>query len=118
MHLGLGDPHVLRAVVGGGLYLAVSALIAFGLGAVLRHTGAAISASVGLLFVLWIMAGFLPGAWRDSIGRWIPFNAGGQIIATRPAEHMLAPWTGFAVFAGYAAIALVAGVVLTRRRDA
>jgi hypothetical protein len=109
---------VLRAVIGGGLYLAVSALIAFGLGAVLRHTAGAVSSAVGLLFVLWIMTSFLPGSWRDSVGEWIPFNAGSQIIATRPAEHMLSPWTGFAVFAGYAAIALVAGVILTRRRDA
>jgi hypothetical protein len=105
-------------VIGGGLYLAVSALLAFGLGALLRHTAAAITASVGLLFVLGIITNFLPSSWRDPVARWAPFNAGGQIIATRPAEHMFAPWTGFAVFAGYAAIALVAGVVATRRRDA
>ncbi len=31
---------------------------------------------------------------------------------------MFAPWTGFAVFCGYAAIALIAGVILFRKRDA
>jgi ABC-type transport system involved in multi-copper enzyme maturation permease subunit len=31
---------------------------------------------------------------------------------------MFAPWTGFAVFCGYAAIALGVGLVVFRRRDA
>ncbi len=31
---------------------------------------------------------------------------------------MFSPWTGFAVFCGYAAIALVAGLLLFRKRDA
>jgi ABC-type transport system involved in multi-copper enzyme maturation permease subunit len=31
---------------------------------------------------------------------------------------MLSPWTGLAVFCGYAAIALAAGLILFRRRDA
>jgi ABC-type transport system involved in multi-copper enzyme maturation permease subunit len=31
---------------------------------------------------------------------------------------MFSPWTGFAVFCGYAAIAVIGGVLLFRRRDA
>jgi ABC-type transport system involved in multi-copper enzyme maturation permease subunit len=31
---------------------------------------------------------------------------------------MFSPWTGFAVFAGYAAIAIIAGAVAFRKRDA
>ncbi|NUP48093.1 MAG: ABC transporter permease subunit [Catenulispora sp.] len=118
VHVSLSDGDTLRAVYGGGLYLAVSALLAFGLGAILRHTAGAITSAVGLLFVLWILINFLPGTWRTDIEKWVPFNAGMQIITTRPMDDMLSPWTGFAVFAGYAATALVLGAIVMRNKDA
>jgi hypothetical protein len=34
------------------------------------------------------------------------------------AAALLGPWSGFGVFCGYAAVALVVGAVLLRRRDA
>jgi ABC-2 type transport system permease protein len=116
----LGDPDVLRAVIGGGLFLAVCGVLAFGLGALLRHTAAAITASIGLLFVLFVLTSFLPSSWQDHVDKWIPFNAGSQIWFTvqDPGSHMFAPWTGFAVFAGYAAIAVIAGAAAFLKRDA
>ena len=122
-HLGasLGDPNVLRAVIGGGLFLAVCGMLAFGLGTLLRHTAAAITASIGLLFVLFVLINFLPSNWQDHVDKWIPFNAGSQIWSTVPVQGnppMFSPWTGFAVFAGYAVIAIVAGAVAFRKRDA
>jgi ABC-2 type transport system permease protein len=47
--------------------------------------------------------------------------AGVQIWTTVPNQgppNLFDPWNGFAVFCGYAAIALIAGVVLFRKRDA
>jgi ABC-2 type transport system permease protein len=117
-HIALSDPHVLRAVVGGGLYLAASALFAFGLGAIIRHSAGAITASVGLLFVLSIMSNFLPGAWKDSIGKWIPFNAGMQVFTTQNTAHMFTAWTGFFVYLAYAVAAVAVGGYLVRKRDA
>jgi ABC-2 type transport system permease protein len=122
-HLGvsLGDPNVLRAVVGGALFLAVCGMLAFGLGTLLRHTAGAITASIGLLFVLFVLINFLPSNWQDHVDKWIPFNAGSQIWSTIPVQgnpSMFSPWTGFAVFTGYAVIAIVAGAVAFRKRDA
>ena len=84
-HVGttLGQPDVLRAVIGGGLFLAVCGLLSFGIGAMLRHTAGAIAAAIGLMFVLWILSEFLPGppsGWfgQADIDKWIPFNAGGR----------------------------------------
>jgi len=114
----IGQPGVLRAVIGGGLFLAVCGLLSFGLGAVLRHTAGAITASIGLLFVLSILSGFLPHNWAVHIDKWIPFNAGGAIWENQSGTSMFSPWIGFAVFCGYAAIALAAGLILFRRRDA
>jgi hypothetical protein len=118
IHVSLSDGSTLRAVFGGGLYLAVSALLAFGLGALLRHTAGAITASVGILFVAFILVLFLPGAWRNDIGKWIPFQAGSQIISTQPQSDMLSPWGGFAVFAAYAAAAVIGGAIVMRSKDA
>lgn len=117
----LGDPNVLRAVIGGGLFLAVCGMLAYGLGAVLRHTAGAITATIALLFVTFILVNLLPSSWQNQIDKWIPFNAGSQIWATNAhAAHpaMFPAWTGFAVFSAYAAIAVTAGLILFRKRDA
>jgi ABC-2 type transport system permease protein len=114
----IGQPGVLRAVIGGGLFIAACGLLSFGLGAVLRHTAGAITASIGLLFVVYILSGFLPNNWAVHVDKWIPFNAGGAIWENASGTSMFSPWTGFAVFCGYAAIALIAGLILFRRRDA
>jgi ABC-type transport system involved in multi-copper enzyme maturation permease subunit len=121
LNASLGHPGVLRAVIGGGLFLAVCGMLAFGLGTLLRHTAAAISAGIGLLFVLFVLVNFLPSSWQDHVDKWVPFNAGSQIWSTvsQPGSpHMFAPWTGFAVFTGYAVIAIIAGAVTFLKRDA
>jgi ABC-2 type transport system permease protein len=118
LNVTLGQPHVLRAVIGAALFLAVSGMLAYGLGAVLRHTAAAISAATALLFVLTILVNFLPQNWQVHVDKWIPFNAGSQVWSTVPAPHMFSPWVGLGVFAGYAALAIAAGLALFRTRDA
>lgn len=117
----LGQPDVLRAVIGGALFLAACGLLAFGLGLMLRHTAAAISASVALLFVLFILVNFLPQDWQSHVDKWIPFNAGSQIWRVNgalPSDHMFSAWAGIAVFAAYAVIAIAGGLILFFRRDA
>ncbi len=114
----IGQPGVLRAVVGGGLFLGVCGLLSYGLGALLRHTAGAITASVALLFVLFVLSGFLPSSWAADVDRWIPFNAGGAIWENLSGQNMFSPWAGFGVFCGYAAIALTAGLIRFRTRDA
>jgi ABC-2 type transport system permease protein len=118
----LGQPNVLRAVIGGALFLTACGLLGFGLGLLLRHTAGAITAVVVLLFVVTLLTGFLPQSWQNDIEKWVPAFAGTQIWTTIPngpgSTPMFSPWTGFAVFCGYAAIAVIAGLALFRRRDA
>ncbi len=118
----LSHPHVLRAVIGGALFLTASGLLAFGIGLLIRHSAGAITTVVGLLFVLSIMINFLPQSWQNHVDKWVPANAGGQIWSVLPSSPgsppMFGPWTGFAVLCGYAAVTLIAGVILFRKRDA
>jgi ABC-2 type transport system permease protein len=117
----LGDPNVLRAVIGGALFLTACGMLAFGLGAILRHTAGAITAAIGLLFVLTVLVNFLPTSWQNHVDKWMPAMAGAQIWTTKaqpPPPQLFSPWAGFAVLAAYAVIALVAGLALFRTRDA
>lgn len=114
----LRDPGVLRAVVGGGLYLAVVALLGFGLGAMIRHTAGALSAFFGLLFGGSVIVALLPTGWRNDLLPYMPANAGSQIFTIVRTHGALSPWTGLGVFSLYALVALTAGFFLMQRRDA
>ncbi|NUR57956.1 MAG: ABC transporter permease subunit [Catenulispora sp.] len=110
---------VLRAVLGGGLYLTVLGLIGFGLGVVLRSSAGAIATLFGLLFVPPLLLDLLPGSWKTDVGPYIPMQAGEQIfVAVSHEAAALAPWTGFAAFCLYAVAALLGGFLLINRRDA
>jgi ABC-2 type transport system permease protein len=117
-HSSLSDPGVLRAVTGGGLYLAVLGLLGLGLGAIIRGSAGAIAALFGLLFVPQILVQLLPQSWKATIGPYVPMQAGSQIFSAHPEAGALGPWTGFGVFCLYAVVALGLGLVLINRRDA
>lgn len=115
----LGDPGVARAVLGGGLYLTVFGLLGLGLGALLRSSAGAIATLLGVLFVPPLLLNLLPGTWKTTAGPYIPMQAGDQIyVAAHREAASLPPWTGFGVFCLYAAVALIAGLIVINRRDA
>ncbi len=115
----LGDPHVLRAVIGGGLYVLGSAMFGYALGALIRHTAGAITAGVAILLVAPPLTNLLPGGWGDAVTKYFTSNAGQQITAVVRADNKaLTPWPGYAVFTVEWLIILVAAAALVRRRDA
>jgi len=114
----LGQHEVLRAVVGGGLYLAAIGLLGFGLGALIRHTAGALSAFFGVLFAFSALADLLPTSWRNDVIPYLPANAGSQIFTVDRVHDALTPWSGLGVFCLYAAAAITAAAVLITRRDA
>jgi len=118
----IGSPDVLRAVIGGALFLTACGVLSFGLGLLLRHSAGGIGAMVGLLFVVTILVNFLPESWQNHVDKWIPALAGGQVwmaTAQPPGDTpMFGPWPSFAILCGYAAVAVAAAVILFRKRDA
>ncbi|WP_326718403.1 ABC transporter permease subunit [Streptomyces sp. NBC_00243] len=119
MRSSLGDPGVLRAVLGGGLYLGVLGLFGLGLGIVIRATAGAIAALFGMLFVPPILLGLLPNSWQETVVPYTPLDAGSQIFITMSHnQSSLGPWSGMGVFSLYAFVAVFIGFLLIYRRDA
>jgi ABC-2 type transport system permease protein len=115
----LSDEGVLRSMFGSGLYMAGLGLLAMAAGLLIRHTAAALSIVLALVFVVGNMVFLLPDAWGEWLGKLMPGNAG-SVVATPVSfnPNLLDPWPGFAVFAAEVAVVLVAGYVTFRRRDA
>ncbi|HEY2578280.1 MAG TPA: ABC transporter permease [Streptosporangiaceae bacterium] len=115
------SPGALRAVLLSAVFVTCCALLAFGLGAIIRHTAGAITTLFGLIFLIPALAHALPNSWFFEIARWLPGgDALGPINATKPLgqPYLYGPYGQLGVFAGYAVIAVVVGAVLFRRRDA
>jgi ABC-2 type transport system permease protein len=116
-HATLDQPEVLRAVVGGGLYLAALGVLGLGLGTVLRSTAGAIGTLVTLTLLVRAVAQALPAQWRDWMNTYWPTAAGEQIFAVVRVDGALAPWPGFALLCGLVALAGALGYTLLRTRD-
>jgi ABC-2 type transport system permease protein len=116
-HASLGQPGVARAVLMGGAVPCLLALIGLGLGALVRHTAAAVSLVFGTLFVLPLLVFTLPH--HAAITPYMPFLiAQNSLIAVKPVAGAIAPWQGLLVMCLYAAAALTAGGWAITRRDA
>jgi hypothetical protein len=115
---GLGDDGVLRAVPGGGVYGAGIVLMGLALGFLLRSTAAAISTLVGTLMIAPGLVGLLPDSVSESIGKFLPSDAGQAFLNVAGTDALLSPTAGFAVFAAWVVGLLTAAVVVLRRRDA
>jgi ABC-2 type transport system permease protein len=115
----LGDPGVLRAVIGGGLYLAMLGLFSLALGGIIRHTAAGITGVIGFILVLAPLSQLLPGSIGKHVHAYLPSEAG-QLIGQAHQAHddLLTPWQGYGVFAVWTALLLIVAVVLLQSRDA
>jgi ABC-type transport system involved in multi-copper enzyme maturation permease subunit len=117
----LSDPNVLRAIIGSALFVTLVGLIAFAIGAIVRHTAAAITIIIAVMFVIPIITSLLPESWRDDMVRFMPDSAGRVIsvtVAGNEFPHLWSAWPQFAVTAIYAAVLLGVGGYLFRKRDA
>jgi ABC-2 type transport system permease protein len=118
----LGQPQVLRAVIGGGLFFTVLGLFALGLGAIIRHSAGAITAFVAIFFVIPLIVEALPAPIKDAVGKYLPDNIGSTMTTVKQGFRTdvptFSPWVSFGLLCAYAAAALVVGGVLLARRDA
>ncbi|MEO3824460.1 ABC transporter permease [Actinomadura sp. B10D3] len=115
----LGDEGVLRAVIGGGLYLAMLGLFALAIGAIVRHPAGGITGVIGFVLVLAPLAALLPGSIGEHVHAYLPSEAGTLIAkAHQGPDDLLTPWQGYGVFALWTVVLLALAAFLLKRRDA
>ncbi len=114
----LADGPVLRAIVGTALFLAVLALLALGVGTILRRTAGAITLVIAVVVVPSIIGAFLPLSVERWLNRTTPL-AGLAVQQTRERfDNAIGPWAGFSVLCAWAVVALGLAYWQLRRRDA
>lgn len=112
----LGDPGVLSAVAGGGLYLTAIALLAVGLGTIMRATAGALATLVGIVFLVPALAGLFP-SWLQGIFHFWPTQGAAAVFATVPNPDFPHPWLNLGGMCVGVVAVLVAAFVVFRRRD-
>jgi ABC-2 type transport system permease protein len=118
--LSLGSRTDLRAFGGSVLYLALIGLLALGITAAVRDSGAAIGIVLGLLFLFPIVTSVMPDhVLARHLEQASPMIAGMYIEATAGLQSLpLTPWQGLGVLALWALAALLLGGLALRLRDA
>ena len=113
----IGDPGVLRAVLGTAGYLTGIALIGLAAGTLLRGTAVAISTLFGLVFLLPGLGGFLlPASWQENVLLYLPSNAASSFTSVAPGPELLSTGVGAAVFATWVVVPLLLAAVAIKRR--
>jgi len=123
----------VQVIAGTAALTAVAAILALGIGAIVRNGAAAVTIVITALILPYVLAAtlpVLPAGAADWLLRVTP-AAGFAIQQAIPAYVQvaggytpsqgyfpLAPLAGFAVLCGYAVLALALGAFLLRRRDA
>jgi ABC-2 type transport system permease protein len=117
-HAGIGDPGVLTAVFGAGLYLTLIGLLGMFIGVVVRHTPAALALLFGLLVVPPIVFVKIPGKISKNVNEYMPGAGERAFHLLQGGAYTLGHWQGLGVLAAYVTVAAVAAVALLLRRDA
>jgi ABC-2 type transport system permease protein len=114
---GIGDPGVLKAVFGAGLYLTLIGLLGMFTGALVRRTPAALAVLFGLLAVLPIALILFKGTLAMQLGEYLPRDGEQAFHLLQGGAYTLGPWQGLGVLAAYVAVAAATAFALTLRRD-
>ncbi len=118
LELSISSPGVLRCLIGGALYATGVGVLTLAIGAMIRNTAGGIAIFVAIFFVIPPLLFILPLDWEQAISKYLPSNAGTEIMSLTHGSSDLGPWTGFGLFCAYILAAIAAAAVMLVRRDA
>lgn len=116
--LSIGDPGVLRAVLGGGVHLVLIAAMAVAVGTALRRTASAVAVLFAVLLIIPGLVLLLPSPWNDHVTQYLPSSAGVAMSAVVRFPNLLTPVGGFFVLCAYTVLMFVIASLILQRRDA
>ncbi|MCL9666162.1 ABC transporter permease [Curtobacterium albidum] len=124
----LADPAVFMPILGSSVYVTGIALLAFGIGLLVRSSAGGIAIALGVLLVLPIVlqlvAGLVDQQWLLDGSRFLPDQAGSQLYtyersADQPAPEgvVLNGWSGGGILAAWVVAIGVIALAAVKKRD-
>ncbi|MFJ9665824.1 ABC transporter permease [Streptomyces sp. NPDC101219] len=115
----LGDEGVLRAVIGGGLYMTLIALFSMGVAAMLRSPMLSLGILMPFFFLISNILGNVDATKK--VGQYLPDQAGSKILQVVPPlddDTPYGPWGGLGIMALWVLAAVLGGYAVLKKRDA
>ncbi|WP_282693253.1 ABC transporter permease [Streptomyces sp. CC208A] len=117
----IGADNVLRAVVGGGLYMGLIAVFSMGVATMLRSSMLSLGILVPFFFLISQILSAVPKA--KEVARYFPDQAGSKIMQVVPdalgsEKAPYGPWGGLGIMLAWVAASLLGGYLVLKRRDA
>lgn len=127
LHADLADPSVAMPLLGASVYVTLVALLAYGIGLLVRSSAGGIAITLGILLVLPVVLSLVAGAagwqWLSDVIQFLPAQAGAQLHTFSSGDDgqasgvVLNGWGGFGVLAAEVAAVGTLGLLAVRRRD-
>jgi ABC-2 type transport system permease protein len=128
IHTDFADLGVNLSLLGGALYVTLIALVAFGIGAIVRNSAGGIATSLGLLLVAPVVLGLVSqvtrAVWLQNVAAFLPTSAGGRLFAypVTAAQEVqgliqLNGLEGGLVLLGWVVVLVALAGILLKRRD-
>ncbi|MES9591021.1 MULTISPECIES: ABC transporter permease [unclassified Streptomyces] len=117
----IGAEHVLRAVVGGGIYMGLIGIFSMGAATMLRSSMLSLGILMPFFFLVSQILSAVPGAKK--VARYFPDQAGSKIMQVVPdamnsGTAPYGPWGGLGILLAWVAAALLGGYLVLKKRDA
>jgi len=119
LRISLGDPGIIRALLGAVAATVAAGLLALGIGTALRSTAGAISVYVlGLVVLPSVLLSLVPASFQTVLLPYFPTLAlQGMFQVTDPGTAMFSPAVSSVVVLGWVILMLAGAAALLRRRD-
>ncbi|AWT45530.1 MULTISPECIES: ABC transporter permease [Streptomyces] len=115
----ISDTGVLRAVLGGGLYMTLIAMFSMGVAVMLRSPMLSLGILMPFFFLISNILGNVDATKK--IGQFLPDQAGSkimQVVTPVDDDTPYGPWGGLGIMALWVLVVIAGGYALLKKRDA